>query len=456
LQRDPAPEFMVTDIVNNVSKSPGMTFANSNNGQKWPVGFYRIDVFEFNGYGYDEITVTFNNYFKDISYQFYDDRGALIESLSPNGYKQWKDTVAFADVDKTTYQYNHQGWLLSMTEPDAGKTSYKYRKDGSIRFSQNAEQYRNDNATPRVVGTGKFSYTNYDELGRPVESGEYTGTQTFSSTASQVEFGSQVDYVDRKDWVKTFYDIPDPDFTLAGYTQDYVRGAVSHSQNANIHTWYSYDEFGRVTWMAQKPTVLPRMFVVTYAYDFLGSVLTVSNLSYDLSGTLQDQFYHHYEYDKDKRLNKAFTSVTTNGTQQLRAQYEYYLHGPLKRIVLGNNLQGIDFVYNINGWLKQINHPDQLQDPGQDGEGNGVKKDVFGMVLEYYDSELTQAPSLGAIHNLKQRHHLPFETEAYAINQPLIRFASPAALTENTGISFKDYGAQNPKYKAMIQGSNDN
>lgn len=78
-----------------------------------------------------------------------------------------------------------------------------------------------------------------------------------------------------------------------------------------------------------------------------------------------EQIHHHYEYDADKRLAKAFTSVDGT-TKKLRANYEYYLHGPLKRIELGgmivndevvSEIQGIDFVYNINGWLTQMNHP---------------------------------------------------------------------------------------------------
>jgi hypothetical protein len=42
----------------------------------------------------------------------------------------------------------------------------------------------------------------------------------------------------------------------------------------------------------------------------------------------------------------------------------------------------MDLVYNIHGWLTQINHPDKLQDPGHD------TNDVFGMILDYYESSL--------------------------------------------------------------------
>lgn len=442
-------DFVVEDLVNDIKKAPGQTFANASN--QWPIGFYRIVL----NNAQSTITVSYKHYFKDIACQFYDDAGRLKSSISPNGFLQLKNNVAYANIDKTVYHYNHQGWLLSMTEPDAGTSRYTYRRDGSIRFSQNAKQYKNE--IEGVSGKGKYSYTNYDKLGRPVESGEYIGNQSFSGGTLWVEVDQQIDYNenDKIDWIKTFYDLPDENANLPiGYTQSYVRGAVSHSQNANIHTWYSYDELGRVTWMAQKPVGLPRTFIVKYNYDFLGNVLLVSNLAYDMDGALKEQFYHHYEYDKDKRLSKAYTSTTFNGVKNKRSEYEYYLHGPLKRIVLGNNLQGIDFVYNINGWLTQINHPDTNQDPGHDGDGNGVKKDVFGMVLDYYESDLNNLLVTGTKNNLhEQRHHLPSGAYNTTVSHlPLIRFESPASFTDSptTTTSFKDYGIQNPKYKEMI------
>ncbi|MEL7147222.1 MAG: RHS repeat-associated core domain-containing protein, partial [Bacteroidota bacterium] len=82
----------------------------------------------------------------------------------------------------------------------------------------------------------------------------------------------------------------------------------------------------------------------------------------------------------------------------LHATYEYYKHGPLKRVVLAEDLQGIDYSYTPQGWLKGINHPIPDQDPGGDGidEDNdsdltndmGVATpDAFGMSLEYHDGD---------------------------------------------------------------------
>ncbi|MBK7652472.1 MAG: hypothetical protein IPJ20_19510 [Flammeovirgaceae bacterium] len=196
----------------------------------------------------------------------------MISSVSPNGYQQLKinnPAVPYSGIDKTTYVYNHRGWLLSMTEPDAGRTEYMYRSDGSIRFSQNALQRER----------GRFSCTHYDELGRPIESGEYKGTvEVFGSAVlkSKLEYIAQSIWTntDITDWTKTYYDLPDAD-PITGFKQKYVRSAVAITENPNIKTWYSYDERGRVTWMVQKPTGLTRAFAVEYSYDFLGNVTQV-------------------------------------------------------------------------------------------------------------------------------------------------------------------------------------
>lgn len=376
-------DFIVEDLLTGEAKGIGETFANGEG--KWPAGFYRITLQT------GEIYLSYTNYYLDVSYHFYDDAGRLKSSISPNGFKAWKQGTPHSDIDKTTYTYNHRGWLLSMTQPDAGLSVFKYRKDGKIRFSQNALQRENTIANQN--GKGKFSYTNYDLLGRPIESGEYTGTSVIygASLDSQLEFFSQQNFTEKKDWVRTYYDEPAADFaavtglSTTNYVQEFVRGKVSWTENKNIRTYYSYDDLGRVKWVAQKPTGLPRTFVVKYNYDFLGNVLEVANLSYS-QGQVVEQFYHHYEYSRDKKLINTFTSID-GSSKKLRAHYEYYLHGPLKRVELGDKIQGIDFIYNIHGWLTQINHPDVAQDPGQDG-ANGFREDAFGMVLDYYESAL--------------------------------------------------------------------
>lgn len=292
-----------------------------------------------------------------------------------------------------------------MTETDAGTTTYAYRKDGSIRFSQNAKQ----------LHERTFSYTNYDQLGRPVESGQLplaTGEEfnDLKSTAALAGIGDAFSSArTRTDWIKTYYDLPDE--TNSGFVQNFVRGGVSWSENENAMTWYSYDELGRVVSTKQFIKGPKIATTNTYKYDFLGNVLTMN-----ASPTIGASITYTYQYDRERRLKSV--NVKTDKIDKLIARYEYYLHGPLKRIELGEKLQGIDYVYNIHGWLTQINHPNVSEDPGADGAAGDhaeFKEDVFGLALNYYESTIQNlyAKVAAPSDELLKRHHFPAGFMAY-------------------------------------------
>ncbi|MEX2235381.1 MAG: RHS repeat-associated core domain-containing protein [Cyclobacteriaceae bacterium] len=368
------------------------------------------------------------------SFNFYDNAGRMIVSISPNGLNQYTlnpttNETNFQDIDKTFYFYNSKGWLSATEEKIAGqaadgisRTEYLYRKDGNIRFSQNEEQR---NADPV-----RYSYTNYDRAGRPVESGEYEVSATgiaFNSSGMKdilesiaIDGGIPENSGLKKERTFTFYDQPDPNIP-AGRAQGFVNGSVSYTRKENyITTWYSYDERGRVEWTVQDISGLG-VKTIDYRYGPTGQVQDVAYQK----GNPNEQFTHFYEYDADGRLSKTYTSreelsydvsglltnanVTYNSKRQIdnpgvlehQATYYYYLHGPLKRVELakrnvdGNDvtLQGIDYVYTADGALKGINSADEYKDPGHDGSGvnASVKKDVFGMTLDYYVNDYVPA-----------------------------------------------------------------
>lgn len=385
--------FMVENLETGQRLGPNQTFANGSG--VWPAGFYKIIISS------GELSFSFVQNFTDVSYLFYNNRGNLVASVSPNGYKQWTQGVSYSQIDKTTYVYNYRGQLVEMKEPDAGTTKYIYTRDGKIRFSTNALQ--------ATWVHGWFSYTNYDYLGRPIESGAYKviwdipqqdklifGSAKMKSIIENTNPDGGLSGGEKFDWLKSSYDYPDVNFStetgLSGYSQQYTHNKVSYTENENSKTWFSYDEFGQVVQVIQKVKGLSqsgqtRVFVQQYEYDILGAVQKMTHEGFlngqPLAGS---KLFHHYEYDKDRRLSKVYTS-TTGGDKKLRATYKYYLHGPLERIILGDGVQGIDYTYNINGWLTHVNHPDPARDPGNDGN-NGVRSDAFGFALDYYESEM--------------------------------------------------------------------
>ncbi len=422
-------------------------------------GFYKVK--EVPALGADCEPANYRLDFGEIAYNFYDNVGRLVVSIAPNGVKEILDNgIDSYDINDlpyaTYYKYNHQGWLLSTREPDAGESQFIYRKDGSIRYSQNSEQ----------ASKIDWSYTDYDKLGRPVESGEINvevddPSSTIDFEYVNPEINPTIDDLlatinglagysaTKQDWVKTYYDSPEgtiPNLP-AQYNQEFVMGAVSATENEHIKTWYSYDEQGRVVWMAQKPELIDKTFLVEYIYDFLGNVLKVGYSAYD-NEWASDQFYHYYTYDADKRLSSAYTSLNGNldlydpndlGDASLQAKYEYYLHGPLKRIELGNRLQGIDFVYNINGWLKQINNPDNPDD----ATGN---PDAFALLLNYYETNkanLFSPVAIGANIDANKFHGLPTEFQPSTIEiAEIMNMYKPFVPQIGNNSSIKDQSAE--------------
>ncbi len=188
-----------------------------------------------------------------------------------------------------------------VNELDAGMTRYMYRKDGSIRFSQNAEQ----------ALSGKYSYTNYDRIGRPIESGAFdpTGTvlvfQTPDLKAVLENIGVDGGLTGgvKTERILTHYDEADP---AAPITQDFTIGKIACTEKPGVSkTWYSYDERGRMKQTAQELTGLG-IHKIDYRYNYSGNVWEVA-----YNRGQADQFYHVYEYDLDTRLSKVYTSTTS-------------------------------------------------------------------------------------------------------------------------------------------------
>jgi RHS repeat-associated protein len=315
-----------------------------------------------------------------------------------------KANVKTFRVDKTpghtmkdSYTYNVKGRLESKTTPDAGKTEYVYRTDGRLRFSRDARQQ----------AEGKFSYVKYDRTGRTIESGEYNdnaGPLDFSATMDGDMLNSDINtaYCSEENFI--MYDCVDNNFeTQSGfdaddYKQRFLTGRVSKTWNDNVITWYSYDEAGRPEWVVRHyngmgSTTADGTRSIRYEYGFDGRV---NNIVYQQDET--DEFVHGYVYDADGRLSVVSTTPYGASADE-QAEYKYYLHGALKRTEIAGNLQGIDYIYTVNGMLKSINHPDldatvngTPVDPGKDGYGtSNFKKDIFGETIDYYAGDYKRA-----------------------------------------------------------------
>ncbi|TSJ46564.1 LamG-like jellyroll fold domain-containing protein [Fluviicola chungangensis] len=322
-----------------------------------------------------------------------------------------------------------------------------YDRLGRIVVSQNSRQL----GDPSIMDDNEYSYTLYDPLGRVNEAGGKF--ENFTSNNFQNIFGAYVggSFVptvvnDQKmaDWLaedtykrfevtKSYYDNTNVDISmevteLASLNTATQRKRIVHvtysdtySEDANEYdhaTHYDYDIHGNVKTLYQDNRRIKdivgvsqhRLKKMDYVYDLIsGNVHRV-----DYQTGMIDQWHHAYEYDADNRIVNAYTTKSTPLTSTLSSsaslqnepginpqwekevEYNYYQHGPLARTVLGEQqVQGLDYVYTLQGWIKAVNSNtlDATRDPGEDGgfANHVVPKDAYGYSLHYFEGDYTGA-----------------------------------------------------------------
>jgi len=362
---------------------------------------------------------------------YYDQAGNLVKTVAPSGRDLTFSTPANLntvnakrnaaqpnapnqDFD-TRYAYNSYNQLTATSNPDQqGDTRFWYDRFGRIVASQN----------PVQADLQTYSYTFYDAQGRPVQTGQVK--KTTGPSESSLKGSNPDSYM--QSWVMTgvvwevtitTYDAPLTPAISAKFVggQQHLRLRVATvayfdtilptttqttGYTSAIH--YSYDPHGNVIEQLQD---VPQMAVVDLAvkstqYEFELISGNVQKVSYQKGQ--KDAFTHTYQYDQLNRLTEVFTS--SDGVHETReAHYRYYDHGPLARVETGQyQVQGQDFAYTINGWLKGMNAStlDNSRDIGKDGAATGYltnnntvhgyfAKDVTAYTLGYYDQDYKAA-----------------------------------------------------------------
>ena len=341
----------------------------------------------------------------------------------------------------TNYAYNSLNQVVQQVTPDAGLSTFLYDKLGRLSISQNAEQL--NSSTGDV--SNRYSYTRYDALGRIYEVGEKIGapvpqeTDAFNTISDPLNPGQNISLMEN--WLRTnsggsspptstaynrqvtvtAYDAQ-PSWAPATVLLSNLRKRVAAttilsngsdpSQNRVAASYYSYDYDGNVKELVQENTdqiAMEKINVpgtdglkrIDYQYDLISG--KVNKVLYQ--DGKWDQFYYQYLYDADNRVIQALSSrnnYSDPGLWITEAAYRYYLHGPLARMQLGNStnnnqVQGIDYAYTLQGWLKGVNGQflpgtgNSPTDMSGDGFSNSqfsyFARDAFGFSLGYYTND---------------------------------------------------------------------
>lgn len=315
----------------------------------------------------------------------------------------------------TNYEYNSLNQVLTQSTPDAGTSKFWYDRLGRLNVSQNAEQLSPANGGD----TNRYSYTLYDNLGRITEVGEKTGAAGIDfDTKDSALLSNWLATGNNKQVTKTLYDNVNTELVTASEITDEQTNvrkrvvATLYSENGANATYdrathYTYDVSGNVKTLWQEIGELRALDgngikKMDYDYDLVSG--KVNKVSYQYGKG--DQFFYKYLYDAENRVTNALSS--RDGLTWINdASYRYYLHGPLARTELGQyKIQGIDYAYTLQGWLKGVNS--SILNPGKDIGNDGlqgttfgkISRDVMGFTLGYYNNDyipidIANAPAFG-------------------------------------------------------------
>lgn len=351
---------------------------------------------------------------------YYDRSGNLLRTVPPRAVKPLDEaelsSVVSARAANTvlrpkhnTYDPTHESWTLGtrymynsldavtgQKTPDAGSTLFWYDNLGRIILSQNAKQ-------KAVPGKNRYGYTLYDKLGRMTETGQLDASTvpsegTVKDPALLAAWHAGIPVASHTEVTRTWYDAVNTALTPTGFAQANLRGRVAGSAlidrdattpfaASSVH--YDYDFHGNVKNLLNVDNSLSYLNQhkkqVSYTYDLVsGKVLGVA-----YRAGQADAFYHRYRYDDNNRLLEAESSV--DGLFWDRdAYYSYYRHGLLARTEYGQKVQGLDYTYTLQGWLKGVNSDvlNEKHDPGHDGLAGtpyaGFSRDAFSFSLFYF------------------------------------------------------------------------
>jgi RHS repeat-associated protein len=364
----------------------------------------------------EKFTVSYENKEYHYTLYYYDQAGNLVKTVPPAGVKPefgsssflnkvkanrdnyMQGTADYTDVDIalgsgttllpdhnlfTQYRYSSLNQVVEQKSPDGGLSRFWYDRLGRLVLSQNQKQ----------AAGNLYSYTVYDPLGRITEVGELPhGTYSVDALKTICldddllvawrkrisPYGYTTGYPHQV--TVTQYDIS---YINGGndlaplLNQQHLRNRVSYTalyhqttqvgaalaSDFNAASFYTYDIHGNVDELVQDygnggssvvgtpMNSVERYKKMAYEYDLISG--KVNKVSYQPGK--RDQFHHRYEYDAENRLTNVETSLD-DIYWECDARYQYYKHGPLARTVLGKQqVQGLDYAYTIQGWLKGVN-----------------------------------------------------------------------------------------------------
>ena len=316
----------------------------------------------------------------------YDSQGNLVRLIDPNGgitrlsyssdFNRLSSLID-AKSNLTEYGYDTKGNLTSITYADGSEESWTYdsvglpiswtnRRGNTIDFSWDVTGRLFQKTLP---DGSTFDYT-YDAKGNLAQTSDATGTTTYTYNAQ--EYLTKIEYP-MGQWLQFGYDSGGRrslSLTQLGHRLDYeydTAGRLSLITDETEATVvaYSYDEVGR---LSRKD--LGNGVYTIYSYDDAGQLLRIDNHKLD------GEFLSFFEYSYDSRGLR--TTMSTNDGNWL---YEYDNLGQLTHAVFAS--------------ANDARIPNQDLTYVYDALGNRIQTIENGVITDYVANKLNQYKTVG-------------------------------------------------------------
>lgn len=365
------------------------------------------------------------------TYYIYNNYGHLVYVTSPKVellISTGGNTVTQQILDDLCYQYKYdnKGRLVEKKLPGKGWEYMVYDKQNRLVLSQDAAL----RTTTNTFNAKGWMFTKYDQFGRVL----YTGF--FSNTGSRAAMQTAINNMTANSGnneVRSTTPITQNGMDVYYTKNAFPTGSMTIMSVSYYDTYPSYsfnpsfptDIFGKSVLTDQSTAnvstrTLPVMTLVkniedhgwtksyvyydnqaraigSYSINHLGGY-TRTESDLDFAGVpLQVKSYHkRLNSDTEKIITQTFTydhqnrllthkHKIDNNTEEILTQNDYNELSQLRSkkvggTVLGSGLQTVDYLYNIRGWMTQINDPQNL--------GN----DLFGYEIRYNDRKGLETP----------------------------------------------------------------
>ncbi|SDG66606.1 YD repeat-containing protein, partial [Epilithonimonas hungarica] len=314
------------------------------------------------------------------TYYVYNQYGQLVMIVPPKASAQ----TLTQDVKEQlcyTYRYDARGRLIEKRLPGKGREEMVYDRADRLIL------YRDAN----MRGQNRWLITKYDLFGRVLytgflSGGDRGGWQTiimdglvieqpdgtgFARNGMQVLYSNgwfhELDTVLSVNYYDTYpvgtpakpaliaeaalsSDILAAQSTKTMPTASYVKNIYDDKWT---RTWYWYDQRGRSTG-AQESNHLGGTTVTHTEQDWAGITQKVETEHQRTANATKIKVRERFVYNERNYLEKHYHQVDAN-PEELLASYTYNELGQVTNKQVGNNLQGIDYAYNVRGWLTNIN-----------------------------------------------------------------------------------------------------